>query len=206
MNNTGFIVRAHDKFCRRERVGDKMRKLILGKTLLESYQSIPRIIGSIDRLVVESSAHSYSLSLVRDDTMQKMQAVIDLIERKKRLMRIKLAVEDGIKACSKLDAKILVRYYFDRAHTLLISEELGMNRRNVHRKINVAIVNFVDKLNSIGYPSNKLKEIISSEEWIVGIYNHHVDKFIKKDSNLVYLQSLKATTLKKQVARAANFS
>jgi len=95
-----------------------MRKLILGKTLLESYQSIPRIISSIDRLVVESSAHSYSLTVVRDDTMQKMQAVIDLIERKKRLMRIKLAVEEGIKACTKLDAKILVRYYFDRAHSL----------------------------------------------------------------------------------------
>ena len=174
-----------------------MRKLILGKTLLESYQSIPRIISSIDRLVVESSAHSYSLTVVRDDTMQKMQAVIDLIERKKRLMRIKLAVEEGIKACTKLDAKILVRYYFDRAHTLLIAEELGMNRRNVHRKINVAVENLVERLNSVGYNSAKLKELITNEGWIVGIYNGYVDKFIKKDPSLVYLTPPKQTVVNK---------
>ncbi len=169
-----------------------MRKLILGKTLLSCYKNIPRIISSIDRLVVESSAHSYSLTIVRDDTMQKMQAVIDLIERKKRLLGIKLAVEDGIKACNKLDAKIIVRYYLDGAHTLLIAEELGMNRRNVHRRINVAAENFVDRLNDLGYTSAKIKEIISHEEWIAGVYNSYVEKYITKDERLEYIQTKKS--------------
>jgi len=177
-----------------------MRKLVLGKTLLESYKNIPRIINSIDRLVVESSAHSYSLTLVRDDTMQKMQAVIDLIERKKRLSVIKFAVEEGIKVCSKLDAQILVRYFIDSTNTLVMAEELGMNRRNVHRKINQATQTFVDKLDEIGFSSVRLKELIEKEEWMVGLYNHYVEKFSYKDGNLTYLNSPKTNIISKYVS------
>jgi len=174
-----------------------MRKLILGKTLLESYKSIPRIIRCIDKLVVESSAHSYSLTCVRDDTMQKMQAVIDLIERKKRLVGIKLAVEEGIKNSPKLDAKILVRYYLDGVNTLVMADELGVNRRNVHRKINSATQNFVETLDSLGYTRERIKSFIQNEEWIVGIYNHYVDKFKHKDETLTYLDYPKPSIFSK---------
>ena len=161
-----------------------MERLILGKTLLESYKNLQRIINSIDRLVVESSAHSYSLSQVGDNTLEKMQAVIDLIERKKRLLGLKMMVEEGLRKCSPLEAKILVRYYFDRVSTFTLAEELGMIRRNVHRKLNTSVVVFVQKLAISGYDRSMLTGLISNEDWIVGIYNKYVDKFKHKAPNL----------------------
>ncbi|MBR4270592.1 MAG: hypothetical protein IKQ31_02830 [Clostridia bacterium] len=176
-----------------------MKRLILGKTLLESYKNLQRIINSIDRLVVESSAHSYSLTQVSEDTMEKMQAVIDLIERKKRLLGLKMMIEEGLKQCSPLEAKILVRYYFDRVSTVSMAEELGMIRRNVHRKLNTSIIVFVQKLAVAGYDRKTIVDLIANEDWIVGIYNKYVDKFKHKDEKLDYLVSTRKSGLSKYV-------
>ena len=176
-----------------------MKRLVLGKTLLESYKNLQRIINSIDRLVVESSAHSYSLTQVSDNTMEKMQAVIDLIERKKRLLGLKMIIEEGLRACSPLEAKVLVRYYFDRVSTFVMAEELSMIRRNVHRKLNTSVVVFVQKLAMLGYDRKMLIKLINNEDWIVGIYNKYVDKFMHKDQTLERLTCKRGGVLKKYV-------
>ncbi len=92
-----------------------------------------------------------------------------------------------------------MRYYFDRVSTCEMANELGMIRRNVHRKLNTAVVTFVQKLAVSGYDRKSLLDLITNEDWIVGLYNKYVEKFLHKDPTLEYLVSKREGALSKYV-------
>lgn len=162
-----------------------MKKLVLGKTLFEAYKYLGRIIKSVDRLVIETSASSKMACIYIDNTLDDMEAVIDLIQRKKRLVALKLVVEEGLKNMDGYGAKLLVRYYIDKVDTATIAEENGTNSRTIRRHINSALVDCVEKIYALGYDNKFLESIISNEGWIVGIYNNNVVKMQNKDTSLV---------------------
>lgn len=161
-----------------------MKKLVLGKTLFEAYKYLGRIIKSVDRLVVETSASSHSNNIYLDNTLDNMEAVIDLIQRKKRLVALKMIIEEGLKSMESYGAKILVRYYIDKVDTATIAEENKTNSRTIRRHINSALVDCIEKIYELGYDNKFLESIISNEGWIVGIYNSNVVKMQNKDSSL----------------------
>ena len=162
----------------------KMKKLIWGKTLLEAYKYMNRLIKSIDRLVVDKGVHSHFSYNGEGKKKKKMEAIIDLIQRKKRLLVIKMLTEEGVKNLDEYNAKLLVRYYFDKVDTLTIANEVGESRRTVHRHINNAILDFMDKVNELGYTSKQIETMLENENWIVGIYNGFVAKYQHKDKSL----------------------
>ncbi|MBQ7977211.1 MAG: hypothetical protein IJ301_01240 [Clostridia bacterium] len=164
-----------------------MRRLIWGKTLFESYKYIGRVVGSIDRLVLESSANSYTTCSNTNETLDKMEAVIDLIERKKRLLTIKMIIEEGVKNMDYDSAKLLIRYYVDKMDSNSIAEEFEMNRRTINRRINNAVCDCMQKIYNLGYNLKFFETLLENEGWIVGLYNSYVARYLHKDKTLVPL-------------------
>ena len=164
-----------------------MRNLVWGKTLLESYKYLKRLINSLDRIIYEKSVNSYGRDFDGRNTLDSMEAVIDLIQRKKKMLLIKMLVEEGLKNIEKKDAKILIKYYIDKIDLKAIAQSENQERRNMARIIDKIILDLMDKISVMGYNSNKIENLLKSEGWIVGIFNSHIKQGSKnKIDPLVY--------------------
>ena len=168
-----------------------MKKLVWAKTLFESYKYINRLIKSIDRFVFEKSVHSYNFSVSEPTTLEKMEAVIDLIQRKKRLLTIKMLVEESIKNIDREDAKILVMFYFDKIDVCRLLEKTGLNKRTLYRHMNKSLLECMDKIKDLGYGVLDLDLLLDNEGWIVGVYNGYAKKFGIEGKKLISKKSAK---------------
>ncbi len=153
-----------------------MKKLLWAKTLFESYKYLGRIIKSIDRLVVEKSSFSGNLYQGESNTIEDMEAVIDLIQRKKRLLSVKLLIEESIKNTNQDDATLLVKYYIDKIDAQTLADEMHTNRRTIHRYINKALRGIMEQIFNLGYTYKDIETMLENEGWIVGIYNSYLVK------------------------------
>lgn len=153
-----------------------MKKLIWGKTLFESYKYIKRLVNSLDRIIYEKSVNSYGMSIDGKNTIESMEAVIDLIQRKKRLLLIKMIVEEGLKNIDRHDAKILIRYYLDKIELKTIADQEGKTTRTMSRLVDKMILSFMDKMSDLGYSYVKIEKMLENEGWIVGVFNSHIRK------------------------------
>ena len=113
-----------------------MKKLIWAKTIFESYKYLSRLISSIDRLVMEKSVHSYTVDSGESTTLAKMEAIIDLIQRKKRLLIVKWLVEESLKNTDRQEARILIKFYIDKVAIDELADEYKMNNRTLARRMN----------------------------------------------------------------------
>lgn len=153
-----------------------MKNLIWAKTLFESYKYLGRIINSIDRLVLETSVNSANIYQGEGNTIERMEAVIDLIQRKRRLVSVKTLVEESIKNLDDYSATLLVKYFIDKIDTNTLAEELNTNRRTIHRHINNALLCAMEKIFNLGYTYKDIEMMLENEGWIVGIYNSYIAK------------------------------
>lgn len=154
-----------------------MKKLIWAKTLFESYKYLSRVIESLDRLVVERSAKSYSAGWYGVTTMEQIEQVIDLIQRKKRLQTVKMLIEEGLKNIDRDSAKILIKYFFHKVDVETIAEECCRNKRTMARRINSILLDAIDKIRDLGYDIKKIELLLENEGWVVGIFNKFASKF-----------------------------
>ena len=165
-----------------------MKKLIWAKTIFESYKYLTRLIKSIDRLVVEKSVHSYTVDSGEATTLSKMEAIIDFIQRKKRLLVIKMLIEESLKNTNREEARLLIKFYIDKIDLNILAEECNMNKRTLSRRINKYLINCMDKIYDLGYKCDDLEKLLENEGWIVGMYNANVEKFRKSCPELVMLK------------------
>ncbi len=172
-----------------------MKKLVWAKTIFESYKYIARIVRSIDRLVLERSIKSYSVGLGEPTTLEKMEIIIDLIQRKKRLLIIKMLIEESLKNIDKESARILIRYYIDKEELGNIAESLQQNKRTMMRHINKMLIEAIDKIADLGYDVDKIEMLLHNEGWIIGVYNKTASKF--STAKGIELLSVPANNLEK---------
>ncbi len=154
-----------------------MKKLVWAKTLFESYGYLSRIIKSIDRLVLERSTKSYCAGWCESTTIEQMEQIIDLIQRKKRLQSVKMLVEESIKNIDKKSARTLIRYFFDKVDLEILAEEFQLSKRTMSRRINSMLLDVMDKIEDLGYSLGKVELLLENEGWIIGIFNKHASKF-----------------------------
>ena len=165
-----------------------MKKLIWAKTIFESYKYLSRLISSIDRLVMEKSVHSYTVDSGESTTLAKMEAIIDLIQRKKRLLIVKWLVEESIKNTDRQEARILIKFYIDKVAIDELADEYKMNNRTLARRMNKYLRNCMDRIYDLGYKCEDFERLLENEGWIIGVYNSIVDRFKKSHPELVRLK------------------
>lgn len=146
-----------------------MQNHIWGKTLLSAYRFLERIAGAIDKIIEKkalASSWATSFSSVANSTLELADQIIELSERKVKLINIKLLIEKALKKLDKKDAKILICKYFDKMGPEEIIASFGLSRRSYFRRIQDAESSFESSCASLGFPISRLQTYLDSEEWI----------------------------------------
>ena len=162
-----------------------MKNQLWTQTILESYNYINCITRSIDRRVLTLGTQSYkTTNFGKDCTLDLMEAVIELIERKKKMLKLKMLVENTLRNLPIATSKLLIRKYFDKLTLNELALENNINVSVLRRKLKKAINDCYDYFCKLGYCSSYIEQEYLSEQWLVGIYErkyNNLKKPIKED-------------------------
>lgn len=148
------------------------------KALLFAYGHLETICGAIDKTVLSCGLGSSSTFF---DTEYVANRMINLIERKKFLINLKLIVDKAFSNMKSKYARVLMLKYIDCVDSKLASEVMKTSTRTFFRQINAGLQNFWESLNKIGYGLDEIKELLKNEQWILEIYNSLMQKTVKED-------------------------
>jgi len=174
-----------------------MKSNIWAKTLLTVYPYLVKIADAIDRMVERKALNSFyvtSSDFLKNNVYDVVDKILELSERKVVLINIKILVEDCLKECDKLHAKLLIAKYISKKKSCEISSLLSMPTRTYFRKIKLAENEFEHNLSKLGFDSIKLNNYLKNEEWIIAIKEELLS--LKNDKTII-IDSYK---LKKKVA------
>lgn len=152
-----------------------MRLKVWGKTLLNVYDCLFNLANEIDEIIEKfalNSCNFYGFSR----TFQDMQKIIDLSERKKTMVNIKVMVEKVLLDLDDVSCKILTLKFIDKMSHDMIYSALNLKRRTYFRKYNEAVSAFSSKLLAHGYDESFIVKLIKNENWILYLFNEYYEK------------------------------
>ena len=143
-----------------------MQNHIWAKTLLSSYRFLDRIAGAIDK-IIEKKALASSSMLGRDiltgNTLSLTDKIIELSERKVKLINIKVLTEKALQSLDEGEAKILISKYVEKKPVDLTLDELSLCRRTYFRKISEAEAGFEASCAKMGFSCEELNNYLKDE-------------------------------------------
>jgi hypothetical protein len=139
--------------------------------------------NTIDKMVLDLGKSSNSaLSHRQYSTYYHASKIIELMDRKRKMINLKIAVEDAISKLNKTDRRIMTLVFFDGAKSEMIAKLLGISLRTYFRKKVNALVKFADLLQEMGYDSDFFQNEYSSEKWFMAVYDECVSKGCDSES------------------------
>lgn len=144
------------------------------KTLLEVYKSLPNIINIIDK-IIEKKASILSTSNIYGNsylaTYNDIDKVINMGDRKNKLLNIYVIIEKLLDSLEDKDRKIAVLKFVQKNTTEEIAKDIGATERTVFRRA----LRIIEKLSIYALKNNWsttfIKNQIGNEPWIQEIYN-----------------------------------
>ncbi len=143
------------------------------KTILSVYRYLERICGAIDKIIMSMALNcgdmlgqNYNIN----NAYSVSQKIIDLSERKVKLINLKILIEETLKEINKKDALLLIERYFNATPRKELSEKNEVSLRTIFRKIEQAENTFSKRLTIKGYGSLALSEMLKEEGWINSVY------------------------------------
>ena len=144
------------------------------KALLTIYPTLPNIVSIVDGIVEKRASSSISLSSVYAGsihTYKQIEKVIDLSERKYKLLNIFSLIKEIITPLNLRDYEIVDLKFFRRHKFSEIADRLEMEERSLYRRIN-KILDSIVKFMSINLIDEQvIEDLIRGEGWIKEIYN-----------------------------------
>lgn len=157
-----------------------MEQKIWSKTLLTCYCCLEKISDAIDHLVYLNSINS---SKMNTDAFSCVNKILELTERKKSIINLKVITENALSQIEPMNARILILRYFDKVKTENCAKILNLSKRTYFRKLKSAIDSFSCKLNSLGYTTQKINSLTKNEIWINDLYNSIYKQELSKTLN-----------------------
>ena len=165
------------------------------KTLLSLYRHLHTMANSIDNLIKRIGINSAFNHSVYNSTIKDSNKIIELTERKIKIINLKVIIEKGLNSLKEKDLKILVLAYVDGLNYKKIIELLGITERTYFRRKEVAIANFAENLCSFGFDAKKFSNYLKNENWIKNTYyqtlNSSATKFNKSQNTKQQYKLLK---------------
>lgn len=149
-----------------------MVKNIWAKTILKSYRYLERIADAIDRMIENRGMFSMNMNsnnYYYNNIMSVADKIIELGERKIKLINLKLLTERALKACGKESANLLISKYINNKSNDEIMERYGMPPRTFYRKIDKAEAKFERALEGIGFNYENLNNYLAKERWLMAL-------------------------------------
>lgn len=139
-----------------------------GKALISAYKFIERTCNAIDEFIFKHAVN-YGPDPEVSSTYDVVNNIVNLMERKNKLIKLKHVIDDTIQSLEKLDKQILILKMRFRVSVKNLQSILKMSsERTAFRKIEHALASFTKRLNENEYAKN-IEDLIESEGWILRI-------------------------------------
>lgn len=161
------------------------------KALISSYNTIPQIIKTVDKIIeIQASSVSFMTDVFNKNksTYSQVENVIDLSERKNCLLNIYVMTKKLLSSLSDDDFEILEKKYIFNWNNDDIAKFYSISTRTVYRrmdKIVSKISNFSIKQN---WTLNFIESQVSSESWIKEKFYKVICEYLK-NTNFGYNKS-----------------
>lgn len=161
-------------------MSDEQKMKIWIKTLLSVQANLPEIIKSVDKII---EINAQSLSFISDiyntekSTYAQVERVIDLTERKNKLLNIYLVSKNLISSVDEDDRIFLKRKYVYNWTAEDLAAEYNISIRTVFRRTDKLIEQIFERAKRKNWSINFITLQVKNENWII-------DRFYKfaKDS------------------------
>lgn len=186
------------------------------KTILSVYRYLERITNAIDNIVSARAINSFYTSgknLAFNDVRNVSDDILNLTERKIKLINLKLITEKALEQTDKKFSKILILSFIEKRNCYECAELLGISLRTYFRRMNTALKSFEKTLVRSGYDLKFFDEMLGEESWITSVrkkLEEKSEKEFKMDKKFekVIHMDLKKTTQKQTTClkTRSNFS
>ena len=140
---------------------------------------------SIDRIIDENSKSSNSVVLQKYQTTQyQANKIIDLIDRKRKMVNLKVIAEDVVSRLKKSDRRLITLVFFDGIKSEVVAEMMGISLRTFFRRKANALNQFTLILEALGYDNEFFEGEYFCENWFMSIYNNCVSKDYQSEEGL----------------------
>ncbi len=158
-----------------------MKNNIMAKTLLMSYNYLERIADKIDNIITKEALGSRCVTfemLIHNSSMSVSNRIIELSERKVKIINLKVLIEEMLAKVSDDDFSLLCQRFIEGKKVNEIMSLSSCSERTAFRRIENAVDSFAKVLKSTGYNDYKLQDMISGEAWISNIAEKTLEKSI----------------------------
>ena len=153
------------------------------KTALSVYRYLESMTETVNKKIINTGSSSNKEGLQKYQTTYfQTNQMIELIERKRKFINLKVAVEETLATLSNIDRRILVLSYVDGVTNVIIAQLLNISLRTLFRKKASAIERLSDTMKKFGLNEDFFVSEYSNEPWFMGVYNEIVSLNITDDA------------------------
>jgi len=155
------------------------------KSALSVYKYLEHMTKTIDKIILDSGKNSNHQKVQKyQTTLYQTGKMIELMDRKRKMINLKVAVEDSLQKIPKTERRILCLVFIDGVKSEKVAELLEISLRTFFRKKAKALENFNEQMIASGYGLNFFENEYLSEKWMLSVYNESVAKYNKDEENL----------------------
>lgn len=141
-------------------------------------KSLDKIVLDIGKSGSDRSMYNYQTTILQTNK------IIKLMDRKRKLINLKVIVEDCLVKIPKKSRRILSLFYIDGITGNLIAQLLGISLRTFFRQKSKALDYFCSELEKFGYNIDFFEEEYSKEKWFSSVYADMLTKSYEEDDCL----------------------
>ena len=149
------------------------------KALFVIYPTIPNIINIVDGIIEKRASTSISTSSIysgTSHTYKQIEKMIDMTERKCKLLNIFSLIKEFLSPMSLTDYEIIDLRFFRRKKISEISERLNIDERTLYRRINKVLDSTVKYCNLNMITLDYIEAMVKGEGWIKEIYKKSLEE------------------------------
>lgn len=155
-------------------LSDKQKMVLWIKTLISVQNNLPEIIKSVDKII---ELNASSLSFVSDiyntekSTFAQVEKVIDLTERKNKLLNIYLISKHLLQCSSEEDRIFLKRKFIYNWSIDDLAQEYFVSPRTIFRRTEKIIDKIYETTKKKNWSLNFIKLQVNNEYWLHEKFN-----------------------------------
>lgn len=138
--------------------------------------------NTIDKLIMDiGKGSNNAMQQKYQSTYYQASKIIELMDRKRKMINLKVAVEECLNKLNKTNRRILSLVFIDGVKSEMIAQIMGISIRTFFRKKNDAIQQFSLIFQSKGYDEEFFETEYGCEQWFLSVYNSSLARGVLAD-------------------------
>jgi hypothetical protein len=133
--------------------------------------------NALDKTINNSGKNSNNVTLQKYQTTYfQTSKLLELIDRRRKIINLKVAAESALAKLSRADRRLLVLSYVDGMKCETLAEMFGISLRTFFRRKSSALDHFAVMLETLGYDAEFYSNEYASEKWFLAVYDDCLTK------------------------------